>query len=181
MMSREARVEELSESDPDEVDISTIASGSNASPSTATNPTLIDPSQIPSTRGSSVTREKAKSWQCLYPLYFDARRTRAEGRRVASQLAVENPLAREIADAVWSLNLQLAIEPEKTHPKDWANPGRIRVLVKENGKAANRNVKNSTSRIAYTFGQLSNFKILSSFLAPDQCSSSLGLLHSADF
>ena len=93
---------------------------------------------------SQLSRENTKSWQCLYPIYFDARRSRAEGRRVSSEHAVENPLAREIADAVWGLKLQVAIEPDKTHPKDWANPGRVRVLVKENGKLMNRNVKNST-------------------------------------
>ena len=141
MMSRHARVEELSDSDPDEVDISDIAS---SEPQATSNPTLIDPSQIPSARGQ-VTRETTKSWQCLYPLYFDARRTRAEGRRVSSNQAVENPLAREIADAVWALQLQLAIEPDKIHPKDWANPGRVRVLVKEDGQAVNQRVKNSES------------------------------------
>ena len=139
-----ARVEELSDSDPDEVDISSVAAQSSARPTNA-NPTLMNPSQIPSSsRVNGITREDTKSWQCLYPVYFDAGRTRAEGRRVSSQLAVKNPLAREIADAVFSLSLQVAIEPEKTHPQDWANPGRVKVLVKDNGKIVNRNVKNST-------------------------------------
>jgi hypothetical protein len=36
------------------------------------------------------------------------------------------------------------VEPEKLHPKDWANPGRVRVQVKkENGQLANPNIKNS--------------------------------------
>lgn len=135
------RVEELSDSDPDEVDVSTVIS---SQPDAPPNPTLTDRSQIPSTRGG-ITRESTKTWQCLYPLYFDAQRTRAEGRRVTSVQAVNNPLAREIADAVLALNLQLAVEPDKTHPKDWANPGRVRVLVKENGRAVNRNVQNSMS------------------------------------
>ena len=53
-------------------------------------------------------------------------------------LAVMNPLARQLADAVSSLGLRCVFEPGKTHPKDWSNPGRVRVRMVEGG-----NVKNS--------------------------------------
>lgn len=66
-------------------------------------------------------------YQCLYPVYFDATRTRAEGRRIPRSLAVPSPLAREIVNACRDLRLQTLFEPEKTHPKDWANPGRVKV------------------------------------------------------
>ena len=56
---------------------------------------------------------------------------------------MQNPLAREIVDAVQLLGLKTVFEPGKMHPKDWANPGRVRVLVKEDGKARNARVKNS--------------------------------------
>ena len=46
-------------------------------------------------------------------------------------------------DAVQLLGLKTVFEPGKMHPKDWANPGRVRVLVKEDGKARNARVKNS--------------------------------------
>jgi hypothetical protein len=40
--------------------------------------------------------------------------------------------------------LKAGLEPEKLHPKDWANPGRVRVLLKdENGKLMNSKIKNS--------------------------------------
>ncbi|MCJ1284879.1 signal recognition particle subunit [Xylographa opegraphella] len=68
-----------------------------------------------------------KDWQCLYPVYFDGARSRAEGRRVARTLAVLNPLAREIADAAGGLGLPVVLEVGKTHPRDWANPGRVKV------------------------------------------------------
>jgi len=87
-------------------------------------------------------REKSKHWQCLYPIYFDASRTRAQGRRVGHEQAVPNPLARELAEATASLGLNVVFEPDKTHPKDWSNPGRVRVLVKEKGKQVEGNVKN---------------------------------------
>lgn len=60
---------------------------------------------------------------------------------------VTNPLAQDIANAVSQLDVagQVVFEPGKIHPKDWANPGRVRVLIKENGKPAGRgSIKNST-------------------------------------
>ncbi|ROT42487.1 signal recognition particle, SRP19 subunit [Sodiomyces alkalinus F11] len=68
-------------------------------------------------------------YHCLYPVYFDATRTRAEGRRVASHLAVRNPLAREIVNACAALRLPTLFEPAKSHPKDWGNPGRVKVRI----------------------------------------------------
>lgn len=50
---------------------------------------------------------------------------------MGKELAVENPLAREIVDAVSELGLKTVFEPGKLHPKDWSNPGRIRVLLKD--------------------------------------------------
>ncbi len=63
--------------------------------------------------------------------------------------AVSNPLAREIVDAVQMLGLKTVFEPAKTHPKDWSNPGRVRVLVKENGRARTVGVKNSMCAALY--------------------------------
>lgn len=62
---------------------------------------------------------------------------------MGKELAVENPLARKIVDAVQLLGLNVVFEPSKMHPKDWANPGRVRILVKEDGKLQNPRVKNS--------------------------------------
>ena len=64
---------------------------------------------------------------------------------MGQELAVANPLAKEIVDAVQLLGLDTVFEPGKLHPKDWSNPGRVRVLIKEGGRVRNRGVKNSTS------------------------------------
>lgn len=77
----------------------------------------------------------------LYPVYFDATRSRAEGRRVPSSLAVKNPLAREIANACAALRLSPIFEAHRTHPKDWANPGRVRIALKE-ARARNHPIQN---------------------------------------
>ncbi|KAK3297978.1 signal recognition particle, SRP19 subunit [Chaetomium fimeti] len=80
----------------------------------------------------TTTDEKAyKAYQCLYPVYFDATRTRAEGRRVSRALAVANPLAIDIVQACAGLRLQTVLEAGKIHPKDWANPGRVKVNLRQ--------------------------------------------------
>lgn len=158
-MSQHARIEEVSdsdlESDPSEQDLEDFAPISLARPPSAPTSTSTTPSQhefaqfqaaasAAQRAASSPANElKIKKYQCLYPLYFDANRSRAQGRRVGKEFAVRNPLAREIVDAVQLLGLDTVFEPGKTHPKDWSNPGRVRVLVKENGSARNRAVQNS--------------------------------------
>ena len=144
------RVEEVSESDsdPEEMDISNLSSLMSpsqipASSSMSAMPPMPQEMLQPQAPGAvSADREKSKHYQCLYPVYFDKSRTRAEGRRVGSALAVENPLAREMADAVASLGLSVVFEPDKLHPKDWSNPGRIRVLIKQNGQMVAPNIQN---------------------------------------
>lgn len=94
-------------------------------------------------------QERSKAYQCLYPVYFDSTRTREEGRRVRKEDGVPNPLAREIVEALSQIGqeknvpFQIVLEPTKTHPKDWANPGRVKVLVKKEGKAVHAKVHNS--------------------------------------
>jgi signal recognition particle subunit SRP19 len=150
-----ARIEEVSDSDSDpaEGDISDLDDFDEseilkARPSQVQAPTLnpsshlIDPSQIPAQRQGPVTDRdgtqfqttkddsKYKDFQCLYPVYFDKSRSRAEGRRVGKENAVENPLAREIVAACGRLRLETLFEPAKLHPKDWSNPGRVKVKLK---------------------------------------------------
>jgi signal recognition particle subunit SRP19 len=138
------RVEEVSDSDsdPPEMDIDDAHSLITASriPASALPSEMLQP-QAPGVT-TSADREKSKHFQCLYPIYFDKSRTRAEGRRVEAGLAVDNPLAREMADAAASLGLQTVFEPDKLHPKDWSNPGRVRVLLKQDGKQLDRDIKN---------------------------------------
>lgn len=64
----------------------------------------------------------------LWPRYFDVRRTRAEGRRVAKDKAVENPKAGVISEAAKTLGLDPVLEKETPHPSGWYKPeGRVLV------------------------------------------------------
>ncbi|CAL9737405.1 signal recognition particle subunit Sec65p [Monosporozyma servazzii] len=86
---------------------------------------------------ASMTKEDLKhikKFQIIYPCYFDKNRSHKEGRRVPLSLAVENPLAITISDAVRGLGLATVYESDKMHPQDFGNPGRVRVFLKDNGK-----------------------------------------------
>ncbi|KAI1341828.1 signal recognition particle, SRP19 subunit [Xylariaceae sp. FL0016] len=146
-----ARIEEVSDSDvsdPSEGDIDDFAESDilrqitqqptpPPSSSTSRQPSsqpsshpMFHPSALPNPPNQpAIQPSDIKDYQMLYPVYFDATRSRAEGRRVPAALAVRNPLARDIASACASLHLQPVFEAHRTHPKDWANPGRVRVKL----------------------------------------------------
>lgn len=92
--------------------------------------------------GPGIQQADVAGYQCLYPIYFDASRTRAEGRRVPAHLAVKNPLAREIATACAALRVSPVFEAMKTHPQDWANPGRVRINIRDPGNPYLKQIKN---------------------------------------
>lgn len=155
-MSHYARVEEV-DSDPEEIapaDATPLPQDAIISPAAIPTPASSNPKPMPQmpqmpemppmTQNQQPERKLPKHFQCLYPIYFDKTRSRTEGRKVGAELAVENPLAQDIADAVQMLGLKVGLEPEKLHPKDWANPGRVRVLLKdEDGHLVNPEIKNS--------------------------------------
>lgn len=63
----------------------------------------------------------------LYPAYFDAAFTRAEGRRVPEDLAVLEPTVEEIAQAVQQVGYDAVIERTKTYPREYEPRGRVLV------------------------------------------------------
>ncbi|KAL2144343.1 hypothetical protein VTI28DRAFT_9251 [Corynascus sepedonium] len=161
------RVEEVSDSDvdmsdPSEGDIEDFVESdimrrvddkspqSSSRPQQPVRPQQQQQQQPPSSypRMQTTTDEKAyKSFQCLYPVYFDATRTRAEGRRVPRALAVANPLAIDIVQACASLRLQTVLEAGKLHPKDWANPGRVKVNLRQQPAAGSSPSSPATPKI----------------------------------
>lgn len=153
-MSRNARIEEV-EDDPEDFDITEYdprAQNRNIAPFTP--PPFLDPAEFAAhfhAHGNLQTQfinesESAafKGYQIIYPIYFDLAKSREEGRRVNKNYAVGNPLAREIVDCCKINGLETVFEPTKCHPKDWANPGRVRVLLKKDGVPQYSLIKNST-------------------------------------
>lgn len=98
---------------------------------------FIDPKTGKIEHSSGMTQQDLqdiRKFQVLYPCYFDKNRSHTDGRRVPLDLAVENPLAKTMADAARELGLLCIFEGEKSHPQDYGNPGRVRVLLKNDGK-----------------------------------------------
>lgn len=79
---------------------------------------------------SSEEKREFKMMQIVYPCYFDQNRSVQEGRRLPVARCVENPLAKTILDACKVLRIPAVFEPEKSHPQDWGNPGRVRLGLK---------------------------------------------------
>ena len=74
----------------------------------------------------------------LWPAYFDADRTRDEGRRVPRDLAVEDPSVDEIAEAVGQVGYDAVIERDVTYPREYEPRGRV--LVKDADDASKGNL-----------------------------------------
>ena len=63
----------------------------------------------------------------IWPAALDAGATRSEGRRVARDLAVEDPTVDEIAKAVQQVGYDAVIERDKTYPREYEQRGRVLV------------------------------------------------------
>ena len=117
-MSRQPRFEEIDDADdPEELDLPTFGGGSASflsnndlpQPSSGGMPASADGAFKPHMI-SQQDLEQYKSWSCVYPVYFDASRTLQEGRRVPLKLAIQNPMAKELAEASASLGIQSVFE-----------------------------------------------------------------------
>jgi signal recognition particle subunit SRP19 len=83
-------------------------------------------------------------WTCIYPIYLDAKRPYGPGqRRVERAKSLWWPLSKDIADAAGQLGLGTLHEVNKSHPRDWDNPGRVRVQWKKDGRLVNPIIKTS--------------------------------------
>ncbi len=71
---------------------------------------------------------KEKRAIVLYPVYFDAERSRDDGRRVSRKIALRAPTVEEIAAAAGTLGLKPKVEAESAHPSTpWKRDGRVLV------------------------------------------------------
>eukprot|EP00249_Psilotum_nudum_P006517 c19839_g1_i1 orf=493-918(-) len=77
-------------------------------------------------------------WVVIYPIYLDSRKTLAEGRRINSSRACQDPTVAEIGDCCSYLKLPFAIEADKAYSRDFMQRGRVRVQLKrEDGTLVN--------------------------------------------
>ncbi|KAM8865342.1 signal recognition particle 19 kDa protein isoform X2 [Synchiropus splendidus] len=71
---------------------------------------------------------------CIYPVYINSKKTLAEGRRIPTEKAVENPSCAEIKDVLTAAGMNVYTE-NKMHPRDSNRDvqfkGRVRVQIKQ--------------------------------------------------
>lgn len=91
---------------------------------------------------SDSEKREFKSYQTIYPCYFDINRSHQSGRRVSKELAVSNPLAKTIADPCRFLRIPVLLELDKSHPQDFGNPGRVKLLIKKDGQQVDELINN---------------------------------------
>lgn len=77
-----------------------------------------------------------KKLHYIYPVYFDAKRTWGEGRRVNKKLAIDSPTIQELTQAAMAMKLPVeAIKVEAKYPRFWwQDSGRIHVKKQEGVK-----------------------------------------------
>nr|MDO8134386.1 signal recognition particle subunit SRP19/SEC65 family protein [Candidatus Njordarchaeum guaymaensis] len=64
----------------------------------------------------------------LWVTYFDAAKTRKEGRKIGRKLAIERPTADELARAIEMLGIPYKIDKSAAYPRAWwEKSGRILV------------------------------------------------------
>ncbi|QRV82150.1 signal recognition particle SRP19 subunit [Ceratobasidium sp. AG-Ba] len=140
--TRGALIQEIGEaSDPDEP---SLDFGGPAMGASSSAPFRAQHTQY---RAPPADLEKYKRWTSLYPIYFDAKRPYGQGqRRLAREKSIWWPQSRDIEVAARILGISTFHEPTKRHPQDWENPGRVKVLWKENGQVLNQKF-NSKKRL----------------------------------
>ncbi|OAX40616.1 signal recognition particle, SRP19 subunit [Rhizopogon vinicolor AM-OR11-026] len=100
-----------------------------------------------------------KKWTCVYPIYIDAKRPYGTGeRRIAREKGVWWPLSKDIADATSRLGLGTLHEVQKSHPRDWENPGRVRVQWKKDGRLMNPAIKTKKQLLEMISFQIQRIK-----------------------
>ena len=68
----------------------------------------------------------------IWPIYFDAAKSKSEGRRVPKNLAVTSPKILELKEAADKLGLQNDINPTAGYPRaPWAKTGMLTVAKNE--------------------------------------------------
>src|SRR5512137_1403924 len=80
----------------------------------------------------------------IWPVYFDSKKTRSEGRMVSASDAVASPSIDDLIAAALKVGLKPEIEREKKHPGMWhESAGRILVPKAEPKTAILRKIAGS--------------------------------------
>ncbi|KAJ3998120.1 signal recognition particle, SRP19 subunit [Lentinula boryana] len=141
----------------DDLDFNTSHRAGPASPSSQPQFRPDGASQFPKNTVTDIT--PYKSWTCIYPIYIDAKRPYGTGqRRVERAKSIWWPLSKDIAEATNRLGLGTLHEVSKAHPRDWENPGRVRVQWKKEGRLMNPAIKTKKQLLEMISLQIQHLK-----------------------
>ncbi|MFX1256753.1 MAG: signal recognition particle subunit SRP19/SEC65 family protein [Promethearchaeota archaeon] len=77
-----------------------------------------------------------KPFLIFWPQYFEAKRSKSNGRRLPKNLAIEKVTTNEILKAARKLGYQAEKEGTFRYPKTWwENPGRVAINTKGKKKS----------------------------------------------
>jgi len=83
---------------------------------------------------NSATHADECRFICIYPAYINAKKTRAQGRRVGKSKAIDNPTINEIRDILENAGLKVILEPNRLYSREESREpqqrGRVRVQLK---------------------------------------------------
>ncbi|KAF5389992.1 hypothetical protein D9757_003879 [Collybiopsis confluens] len=144
-----------SDDDSDDLDLNISQRAGPASPPASQS--QYGANQLPKNTVTDIT--PYKSWTCIYPIYIDAKRPYGRGqRRVERGKSIWWPLSKDIAEATNRLGLGTLHEVGKIHPRDWENPGRVRVQWKKEGRLMNPAIKSKKQLLEMISLQIQHLK-----------------------
>jgi signal recognition particle subunit SRP19 len=83
---------------------------------------------------NSATHADQCRFVCIYPAYLNAKKTRAQGRRIGKTKAIDNPNVNEIRDILENAGLKVVVEPNRLYSREESREpqqrGRVRVQLK---------------------------------------------------
>ena len=76
-----------------------------------------------------------KPFLIFWPQYFDAKKSRSEGRRLPKKLSINKISITDIAKAAENLGYNVEIEKNLKYSRTWGEPGRVLINVKGKKKS----------------------------------------------
>lgn len=100
---------------------------------------------------------------CLYPAYINAKKTRAEGRRVGKAKAIENPSVNEMRDILENVGFKVQVEQNRLYCREESREpqyrGRLRVQLKNaDGSLINEQFKDKDDLLFYLVEMIPKLK-----------------------
>lgn len=108
---------------------------------------------VPGTLAYDQMLLKIKDWKIVYPIYFDKTASRAKGRQVSLEKAIDTPDIDDFIKIFAHLKIHNVVEINKRHPADYFCNGRMRYKLKnDDGTWCNSEIKNSTFSLNFRMG-----------------------------